>query len=64
MLSSVRVQLNKEGFMTFKENGYEAVEACATEVKEVIGKYKIPYKLLERILTEVKEDLYDALIIE
>ena len=29
--------------MTFKENGYEAVEACATEVKE---------------------DLYDALIIE
>lgn len=50
--------------MTFKENGYEAVEACTTEVKEVIGKYKIPYKLLERILAEVKEDLYDALIIE
>lgn len=50
--------------MTFKENGYEAVEFCVTEVKEVIGKYKIPYKLLERILTEVKEDLYHALIIE
>ena len=50
--------------MTFKENGYEAVEACAIEVKEVIRKYKIPYKLLERILTKVKEDLYDALIIE
>lgn len=50
--------------MTFKENGYEAVEACATEVKEVIRKYKMPYKLLELILTEVKEDLYDALIIE
>lgn len=64
MLSSVRVQLDKEEFMTFKENGYEAVEACTTEVKEVIGKYKIPYKLLERILTEVKEDIYDTLIIE
>ena len=64
MLSSVRVQLNKEEFMTFKENGYEAVGACTTEVKEVIRKYKIPYKLLERILTEVKEDLYDDLIIE
>ena len=50
--------------MTFEENGYEAVGACATEVKEVIRKYKIPYKLLERILTEVKEDLYHALIIE
>lgn len=54
----------KEKFMTFKENGYEAVEACTTEVKEVIRKYKIPYKLLERILTKVKEDLYDDLIIE
>lgn len=50
--------------MTFKENGYEAVETCAAEVKEVIRKYKIPYRLLERILTKVKEDLYDALIIE
>ena len=55
---------NKEEFMTFEENGYEAVGACTTEVKEVIRKYKIPYKLLERILTEVKEDLYHALIIE
>ena len=64
MLSRVRVQLNKEGFMTFKENGYEAVEACTTEVEEVIRKYKIPYKLLGRILTKAKEDLYDDLIIE
>lgn len=50
--------------MTFKENGYEAVEACTAEVKEVIRKHKVPYKLLERILTEVKEDIYDTLIIE
>lgn len=50
--------------MTFKENGYEAVEACTTEVEEVIRKYKIPYKLLGRILTKAKEDLYDDLIIE
>lgn len=50
--------------MTVKENGYEAVDACVTEVKEVIRKYKIPYKLLERILTEVKEDIYNTLIIE
>ena len=50
--------------MTFKENGYEVVGACTTEVKEVIRKYKIPYKLLELILTGVKEDLYDDLIIE
>lgn len=50
--------------MTFEENGYEAVDACTTEVKEVIRKYKIPYRLLERILTKVKEDIYDTLIIE
>ena len=56
--------VKKEEFMTFEENGYEAVEACTTEVKEVIRKYKIPYRLLERILTGIKEGLYDALIIE
>ena len=50
--------------MAFKEDGYDAVGACATEVKEVIRKYKIPYKVLELLLTAVKEDLYDALIIE
>ena len=64
MLSSVRVQLNKEEFMTVKEKGYEAVDACTTEIKKVIRKYKIPYKLLERILTEVKKDIYNTLIIE